>query len=223
MANAGSAGSASDEALLAAFVERGDRGALSRLVRRYQGRVYNVAMGILGRPAEAEDAAQDAFVQLVRRAATYAPGRGAFRPWMLRLAARAAVSRARSNRAHARRGKRAAVRSAPESETAGGRELSLALRAAVEGLPVELRAPVVLRYWQDLTQREVAEALGEKEGTVAARLSRAREKLREHLARVGALAVSLPAARLASALSSAPIYEVPTSLAAKRDMVEADA
>src|SRR5919197_3919098 len=89
----------SDEALLAGLAA-GDPDAAAAFVRRFQGRVYGLAMTILGDPAAAEDVAQEAFVRAWRHATTFDPRRGAVASWLLAIARNLALDRARLKRAY---------------------------------------------------------------------------------------------------------------------------
>src|SRR5262245_40470754 len=81
---------ASDEALLAGLAT-GDRDAAAAFVRRFQRRVYGLALTILRDRAAAEDAAQEAFVRAWRHAETYAPRRGRVLTWLLAIARNVAI------------------------------------------------------------------------------------------------------------------------------------
>jgi RNA polymerase sigma factor (sigma-70 family) len=84
----------SDEALLAGLAE-GDPDAASAFLRRFQRRVYGLAMTILGAAGAAEDTAQEAFVRAWRHAATYDPRRGLVSTWLLTITRNLALDRAR--------------------------------------------------------------------------------------------------------------------------------
>jgi len=168
------------------LVERaqdGDLSAYGELVERYREVAFRTAWLITRSSAEAEDAAQDAFVK-----AFYALGRfrrgEAFRPWILRIVSNEARNRRRS----AGRRERLALRAeqergrgdaAPSPEAASlAREDRERLLAALERLPERDRLVVAYRYLLELTEAETAEALGVRPGTVKSRLSRALRRLR---------------------------------------------
>src|SRR6185437_7678134 len=87
----------SDEALLAGLAT-GDRDAAAGFVRRFQSRVYGLAVTILGDPTAAGDVAQDTFVRAWRHASTYDARRGAVASWLLTIARNQALDRARLTR-----------------------------------------------------------------------------------------------------------------------------
>jgi RNA polymerase sigma-70 factor (ECF subfamily) len=90
--------STSDEALLAGFAA-GDPAAATAFVRRFQRRVYGLAVTILDDPGAAEDAAQETFVRAWRHASTYDTRRGMVSTWLLTIARNLALDRARVTRA----------------------------------------------------------------------------------------------------------------------------
>ena len=152
----------------------------------YQGIAFRTAYLLTGSAADAEEAAQDAFVK-----AFYALGRfraGAeLRPWLLRIVSNEARNRRRSAGRRTNLALRAAAdplsggaAPSPEATLLAG-EQQTRLLAAVESLPEEQRDVVACRYLLELTEEETAEALGLRKGTVKSRLSRALERLREQI------------------------------------------
>jgi RNA polymerase sigma-70 factor (ECF subfamily) len=175
-----------EEAELVELAKRGDVRAYEELVERHRTLVYRTAYHITGSAADAEDAAQDAFVKAffaLRRFRSGAP----FRPWILRIAANEARNRGRSARRRADLALRAAAAlgdaSAPSPEAAAlADEERRALAAAVARLPQRDRLAIACRYFLELTEAETAEVLGVRRGTVKSRLSRALARLRAELA-----------------------------------------
>ena len=168
------------------LAKRGDVRAYEELVERHRTLVYRTAYHITGSAADAEDAAQDAFVKAffaLRRFRSGAP----FRPWILRIAANEARNRGRSARRRADLALRAAAAlgdaSAPSPEAAAlADEERRALAAAVARLPQRDRLAIACRYFLELTEAATAEVLGVRRGTVKSRLSRALARLRAELA-----------------------------------------
>jgi RNA polymerase sigma-70 factor (ECF subfamily) len=168
----------------------GDDRAFGMLVARHQTVAFRTAYVICGSAADAEDAAQDAFIR-----ARGAMGRfridAPFRPWLLTIVANEARNR---RRAAGRRLKlagrvaRTELRAPvplPEAEALAGserRELAVALAR----LGPEHREVIALRYLLDLSEAECAAALRCRPGTVKSRLSRALSKLRVELEGSGA-------------------------------------
>ena len=167
----------------AALVERakgGDVGAYETLVRGHQAVAFRAAFTITGDPAEAEDAAQEAFVKVYRSLGRFRSG-APFRPWLLTVVANEARNRRRAGltlRA-AEHGPQAAP---PSPETAVvAEERRTELLGAIEGLREEDREVISLRYFLELSEAEAASVMGCARGTVKSRLSRALGRLREKM------------------------------------------
>ena len=156
----------------------GDADAYGALVRRYEQVAFRTAYAVCGDAAEAEDAAQDAFVKAYGALSRFRRG-APLRPWLLRIVANEARNRRRAagRRAHLvlRAGRAAPYAVTPEHEPDGP------LLAALARLEEPHREIVVLRHLLDLSEAECAEVLGCRKGTVKSRLSRALAKLRAEL------------------------------------------
>jgi RNA polymerase sigma-70 factor (ECF subfamily) len=172
----------SDEALLAGLAA-GDRDAAAAFVRRFQRRVYGLAMTILGDPAAAEDAAQEAFVRAWRHAESYDPRRGCVLTWLLAIARHVAIDAARLKRAEPldpellashldRNGDRASTNGKPPIED---REQ---LREALRTLPIEQRRALLLAAYYGRTASEIGELEGVPLGTAKTRIRTVMIRLR---------------------------------------------
>ncbi len=167
-----------DEALVAAFVA-GDAAAFDELVRRYARRVYGICLRYFGDPADAEDAAQETFVGLLRRAETYT-GAAAFSTWLYRVATNACNDLARKR---ARRPRPAGVDvdaladAGVPDDLLADRELGLELDAALRTLDPATRAAVVLHDIGGLPYADVAQRLGVAVGTAKSRVFRGHARL----------------------------------------------
>jgi RNA polymerase sigma factor (sigma-70 family) len=176
-----------DDAELVRRAQRGEVDSYGELVRRYQGIAHRTAHLITGGSADAEDAAQAAFVK-----AYYALGRfqadRPFRPWLLRIVANEAKNRRRWLSRHAAL-ELVEADAPPEEaspETAAEEwERRRILLGAVNGLRHEDREVIACRYFLDLSEAETAQVLGVARGTVKSRLSRALVRLRTALAARG--------------------------------------
>jgi RNA polymerase sigma factor (sigma-70 family) len=174
-----------DETELVTRARRGDAAAYEQLVHTYQGIALRTAHLLAGDAADAEEAAQDAFVKAYRALWRFRPG-APFKPWLLRIVANEARNR---RRAAGRRGA-LALRAAqePSGEAAPSPEAALLsaerrveLVAALNRLSDTDREALACRYFLDLSEAETAAALGVRRGTVKSRLSRALERLRAEL------------------------------------------
>jgi RNA polymerase sigma-70 factor (ECF subfamily) len=159
--------------------------AFEEIVRRYQRRVYGVALRIVRRHDVADDVAQESFIRAWRALASFDLARP-FGPWICRIAANLAVNHVRSPRAREEGLPEGHdEQPSPAADALEGvldAEARAVLGRALLALPAEQRAVFVLRVHEELSYKEIAETLELSIGTVMSRLSRAREKLREALA-----------------------------------------
>jgi RNA polymerase sigma factor (sigma-70 family) len=173
-----------EETELVERAKRGDQSAYAEIVHAYQGLAFRTAYLLVRNAAEAEDAAQEAFVKAWRALGRFREG-APFRPWLLRIVANEAHNRRRSAGRRAQLALRAAAE-VPSGDAAPSPEAALLdneqrqrLLAAVGELPEDQRIVVSLRYFAELSEEETAETLGLPRGTVKSRTSRALERLRE--------------------------------------------
>ncbi|MEX2211259.1 MAG: RNA polymerase sigma factor [Gaiellaceae bacterium] len=163
--------------------QRGDVDAYERIVEAYQGIAVRVAYAVCGDAADAEDAAQEAFVKAFRALPRFRRG-APFRPWLLQIVANEGRNRRRSAGRRTQLALRTAAETrpgdaAPSPEAAVvGAEQRAELLAAVNQLRDEEREVVACRYFLELSEAETAEVLGLRTGTVKSRLSRALDHLR---------------------------------------------
>ena len=186
-----------DEGSLIAAAQQGRVDAFNELVLAYQQQVYNLAYRILGDPASAADAAQDAFISAFENIGRFRGG--SFKSYLLRIV---------SNRCYdeLRRWKRRPATSfedfgevdedANPALTNGGerpedyaerQEMARVIQAGIETLPPDQRITLALSDVQGLSYQEIAEAMEVSLGTVKSRLARARGKLRDYLQAQGEL------------------------------------
>jgi RNA polymerase sigma-70 factor, ECF subfamily len=178
----------SDEELLAAF-QAGDDRAFDALVSRYERRVWAICYRYFGNAADAEDAAQDAFVALLRRGSTFT-GQSSFSTWMFRVATNACNDLARKR---ARRPQRDGtdVERLPEGDPRlhvqgadaqlDGTRIGPELQAALQVLDPASREAVVLHDVYGVPYADIAERSGVAVGTVKSRINRAHARLVEAL------------------------------------------
>ena len=175
------------------IVERaltGDAEAFGEIVRRWERRIFALTYGILGREEDARDATQETFLAAFRNLRGFR-GEAKVSSWLHRIAVNQCISRQR----------RAKVRSesALEEEqerdagsfatpvdyspvrVAEGRQETFAVRRAINSLPIELRQVVVMKEFEELTFREIADALELPLSTVKSRLYTALKQLQLRL------------------------------------------
>ena len=174
------------------FVERaraGDERAYEVLVERHQAIAFRTAYLITRSAEDAEEATQEGFVKAYSALGRFRRG-APFRPWLLRIVANEARNRRRS----AGRREGLVVRAAaelnsgdaapsPEAQAVAG-ERRRALLAALEGMEEADRLVIGCRYFLDLSEAEIAAALGIRRGTVKSRLSRSLDRLRARMGEV---------------------------------------
>jgi RNA polymerase sigma factor (sigma-70 family) len=174
----------SDEALLAGLAA-GDPDAAAGFLRRFQRRVYGLALTILGDPSAAEDIAQEVFVRAWRHAATYDPRRGLVSTWLLTIARNLALDRARLKGAQPVDPDLLASRLQQEDrngvDDAARIEDRDRVRRLLAGLPPQQRRALVLATYLGRTAREISQLEGIPLGTAKTRIRDAIIKLRDAL------------------------------------------
>jgi RNA polymerase sigma-70 factor, ECF subfamily len=189
------------EVMLIERLRAQDPSVLEILMERYSPRIYRVAFGITRSHGDAEEVVQDVFVTLFRKIDSF-EGRAALGTWLYRVAANGALIKRRGKRAEVevhledylptfksdghREGDRAMLLAdwsgTPERELLSGEARGI-LEEGLALVPDHYRAILVLRDVEELSNEEVAEALGESVASVKSRLHRARMALREVLTR----------------------------------------
>ena len=174
----GSLAHLSSEDLLA-LVARGDDAALGELYDRFGRVAYGLAYRVLQDGGHAEDAVQDAFLQVWRSASGFAPERSSAKTWILMLVHRRAVDLVRR---HERR-RWEPSEEAPDTAAPGAEESFAAtmererVRDALRRLSDREREAIELVYYGGLTHSQLAERLGEPLGTIKSRMFRALARL----------------------------------------------
>jgi RNA polymerase sigma factor (sigma-70 family) len=202
----------SDAELLRRFVTGRDEAAFELLLWRHAAMVLHVCRQILRDEGAAEDAFQATFLVLSRKAESISR-RESVGGWLHRVAYRIALkARASLRKTRAAVADLDGVEAVPDAEDPSQRELRRVLCEEINRLPAKYRAPIIACYYESRTHEEAADQLGWPRGTVAGRLSRAREMLRRRLMRRG---VALTASALAATMT------VPSAPAALAELVEA--
>ncbi len=184
-ANAGASAQATPtDAELMFALRAGQTSALGDLYDRHASLVYGVSLRVLGNAQEAEDLTQDIFIKLAERA-SYDPGRGSLRTFLMILTRSRAIDRVRSRQSAQRSKRRWQADYIPSSEPlAHGMvktEQSNQVQAAMSQISPQQRQVLQMAYYEGLTQAAIAERLNAPLGTVKARARRGLLKLREIL------------------------------------------
>ncbi len=166
--------------------------AIEGLVRQYSRLVYRIAYAVLRQHHDAEDAAQETFVRVLRYSSRIAKVENP-KTWLARIAWRVAVDR------NKRRGHEQGVplddpdKPIPEiasSEIAAdvnlaSNQLAARIEKLITALPQKLRAPLILSTLEEMTPREIAATLNINEAAVRSRVFRARQILKEKVMLLG--------------------------------------
>lgn len=164
-----------------ARAQNGDRQAFGELVYHYREGVINVVYRMCGDANLAEDAAQEAFIRAWQHLPRYQP-RSPFRNWLYRIATNVALDVLRRERESTNIEDVSLVASSGNPEVAVERnERAERVRKAVLALAPASRAVLILREYEGLSYKEIAETLDIPVGTVMSRLNYARTQLRETL------------------------------------------
>jgi RNA polymerase sigma-70 factor (ECF subfamily) len=161
------------------MLDQSERNGFEQLMRENQRVVFQIAFGVLGDAAEAQDVTQDVFAQAYAKLATLRePGR--FRAWVCTVGRRLALNRLRGNARARGRETRAVKPAALEADVAKiveEREFVDRVRREIDRLPEKLRAVMLLSAVEGLEPTEVAAMLGIPPGTARSRLHLARKHL----------------------------------------------
>jgi RNA polymerase sigma-70 factor, ECF subfamily len=157
----------------------GDGRAFTILMQRHERRVYNLAYRMLGRREEAADAAQDVFVTCLRKLGGFR-GSAAFSTWLHRVALNVCYDALR------KRSREDLVEEVPPPRTSGfdlaeATAVAVDVHRALQRVPEDFRAVLILHDVQGIPYEEIAEAIGVPVGTIKSRLHRGRVALAREL------------------------------------------
>ena len=164
--------------LIRRVVAADDHAAFARLVRMHQSPVRQFLRRLCRQDVElAEDLAQDTFWKAYRHLRSYR-GEGRFLSWLFKIAFQLFVTQERRRK----KVEFTELTMDPAADTIEGEQvvLSRTVDRLVGRLRDEEKAAVLLHYRHDLTQQEIAAALGQPLGTVKSLIRRAREKMKQH-------------------------------------------
>ncbi len=182
--------SALSDAELIARVAESDAAALEVLYDRYSRVVYSFGLRIVGDPQLAEELLQEVFLRAWQQGAAFRETRGAFVTWLLSITHNMAIDEVRKRRRRPQK----TDSEEPELLLAGLPDtrqdvedevwlssLRATITQAMDRLPPAQRVAIDMSYFQGLTQREIADRLGEPLGTIKTRMRLGIQKLREQL------------------------------------------
>jgi RNA polymerase sigma-70 factor (ECF subfamily) len=164
-----------DDELMARMAS-GDITALGELVRRHQTRSWSVALRFLGDRSAAEDLVQETFLTLYEKAPGYRP-RGQFVAYLFRVLTHKAISlKRRASPGEFLDGDHAAP-TAEAWQALDTAQQKARVQRALNRLPERQRIAVILRFYEDLSYEEIANALGTSARSVEGLLARSRDTL----------------------------------------------
>jgi RNA polymerase sigma-70 factor, ECF subfamily len=173
-------------------VQQGDKSAFDLLVIKYQHRIVHLVNRYVKDPSEAQDVAQDTFIEAYRALGDFR-GDSAFYTWLYRIAINTAknylLSRSRRHIDY-----EIDIQDAEQVESSGhlkdmdtpdnllmNEQIVKVIKMAIEKLPEEMRIAITLREFEGMSYEEIAEAMDCPIGTVRSRIFRAREAIDEKL------------------------------------------
>jgi RNA polymerase sigma-70 factor (ECF subfamily) len=165
----------------------GRQDALAELYDRYAGLAYGVAIRVLGDPGRAEDAVQEAFMNVWSRAAGFDPGRGSMRAWLLTAVRNRCIDHLRGRGGRERREEELEPESVYAlSPSDPWREVALSLeraavRDAMASLPAEQRQVIEMAYFGGYSHNEISGMTRVPLGTVKGRMRLGLEKMGSYL------------------------------------------
>ncbi|MBZ5632395.1 MAG: sigma-70 family RNA polymerase sigma factor [Acidobacteriia bacterium] len=164
---------------------RGDREAFRALYEAHKDKVYSIALYFFhGDTAAAGDATQQAFLKLLTSIKSF-HGDSEFSTWLHRLVVNTCLDGTRKSKSRERSAEPAELARiadpASPDEALSRRQTASRVQAALSSLPPKLRMPILLRYFEDLSYAEMAQALQCSAGTVASRLSQGHKLLAQKL------------------------------------------
>ena len=175
------------------IVERaltGDAEAFGEIVRRWERRIFALTYGMLGREEDARDATQETFLAAFRNLRGFR-GEAKVSSWLHRIAVNQCITRQRRTKVRGESAledeqeRQASTFTTPLSfspaRVAEGRQQTMAVRRAINSLPIELRQVVVMKEFEELTFREIADVLDLPLSTVKSRLYTALKQLQMRL------------------------------------------
>jgi len=179
-----------EDAALVALMAAQDSRALETLYERHARIVFSFALRIVGDPASAEEIVQEAFFRSWQQATRFTEGRGTYVTWLLSITHNLAIDEIRKRQRRPQRADSADPVLLLTNLNDPG--LSVEDRAmqgswrdeietALKAIPDAQREPIELAYFSGLTQREIADQLGEPLGTIKTRMRLGMRKLRETL------------------------------------------
>lgn len=178
------------DADLIVLVTQGDQDALVLLYERYSRAVYSFSLRIVGDAQVAEEILQEVFVRAWQQGGSFQSARGSLITWLLSITHNLSIDEVRRRKRRPQKAEseepEAILATLPDAGLGVEEEvwlssLRVSIQDALQQLPAAQREAIELAYFQGLTQREIADTLGEPLGTIKTRMRLGMLKLREQL------------------------------------------
>jgi len=178
------------DADLITLVTQGDQEALATLYERYSRAVYSFSLRIVSDAQVAEEILQEVFVRAWQQGGSFQSARGSLITWLLSITHNLSIDEVRRRKRRPQKAEseepETILASLPDAgidveEEVWLSSLRVSIQDALQQLPAAQREAIELAYFQGLTQREIAETLGEPLGTIKTRMRLGMLKLREQL------------------------------------------
>lgn len=165
---------------------RGDSWAFEQLMNKHEAKMYSVALRMCGNCEDAQDCLQETMLRIYRSLDKF-KGQSAFSTWAYRITMNTCLDELRRRKARPSTSFDSLLESGwdPAAETdtpedaAVSNEQKRLVKEAIDALPEDMRAPIVLREMHDMSYEEISDILSVNVGTVKSRISRGRERLRQ--------------------------------------------
>jgi RNA polymerase sigma-70 factor (ECF subfamily) len=156
------------------LAKKGDKDAFIRIIESSKASMYRIAVSILSRPQDVEDAFQNTIIKAYE-GIIYLKKNEYFKTWLIRILINECNAILRSNH------RVIPIEEVEDNSKVQNEFSKLELTSAVNSLSEDLKIVTTLFYFEDIPQKDIAKILDIPEGTVRSRLSRARNKLYEML------------------------------------------
>jgi len=165
-----------DDELILSF-NGGNQEAFDMLVKKYHSRAINIAYSLLSNLADAQDAAQDAFLNIYRKLKDFRRD-SSFSTWLYRIVVNSSYDLMRKRKVKNVPLDDVLLELIPAAEDKSDYLKKETVQAALSGLPFEYRSAIILREMEGLSYEEIAKVLNINIGTVESRIFRARQMLK---------------------------------------------
>lgn len=160
------------------LLKRGSTDGFRKAAARYGPYVYALALEITGNRMDAEEVTSDTLMKVFRHIASFQPDKGSLKGWLLRIAHNSAISALRRRQADCLTDPLPENIPVPEEDSRDDIEL---VKEAIDVCSTKEKSLIHMYYYDDLPLAEIAEITGVATGTLAVRLQRLRQKIKQYI------------------------------------------